>query len=82
MSGLPLTDAPETSQVAAIAMPDSASGSTQHKLMVSLSVRCWLQEAGSSEYETDSEEEYGRQMLKPVFVPKSNREVSFVNVAS
>ncbi|KAK9845076.1 hypothetical protein WJX74_010315 [Apatococcus lobatus] len=32
------------------------------------------EEAGSSEYETDSEEEYGRQMLKPVFVPKSNRE--------
>ncbi|KAK9864841.1 hypothetical protein WJX84_011330 [Apatococcus fuscideae] len=32
------------------------------------------EEEGSSEYETDSEEEYGRQMLKPVFVPKTNRE--------
>ncbi|KAK9814190.1 hypothetical protein WJX72_001977 [[Myrmecia] bisecta] len=32
-------------------------------------------EEGSSEYETDSDdEEYGRQMLKPVFVPKKERE--------
>ena len=31
----------------------------------------------SSEYETDSEEDeaYGRQMLKPQFVPKAEREV-------
>jgi Microfibril-associated/Pre-mRNA processing len=34
---------------------------------------CCLQE--SSEYETDSEDElHGRQLLKPVFVPKSERE--------
>lgn len=37
--------------------------------------RALLQE--SSEYETDSEEDeaYGRQLLKPQFVPKAEREV-------
>ena len=37
----------------------------------------WLQE--SSEYETDSDEEErpaGPRLIKPVFVPKSQREVS------
>lgn len=37
---------------------------------------CTVQEE-SSEYETDSEDEqYGRRLLKPVFVPKESREVS------
>lgn len=41
---------------------------------------CYRLQEDSSEYETDSDEEQtfgGRRLLKPVFVPKQAREVSW-----
>ena len=50
----------------------SASNAKQSMLMEC--AWCVLQD--ETEYETDSEDEvYGQQLLKPVFVPKADREV-------